>query len=441
MMKNNRRCLYLAAGICALLCAVCAFLLPVIAQRIRTLEADMAAVDAFLQRPLGTPFTNQAALDAFSRPAPTGSEEGALYVYTSPEGIEFVSQSAAWDETGLERLYEELLLNQHGEELYSLSKVIVYPQEDDDALATHEQTSERDAFRLRFPALPPDFEISFQRDTGVISLYGGDRNTTAESMADSLSHEYGHHYTFYHMFPGFTREQQYLDSEYFRLRGLDPETVEVFSQNDDFYNENHHRFLFEIAAEDYVVLMGSPNSRAVGNYCDVQDSLYDITGEEEVLRNCIVQENLMLPMPYEQEGLAEYFYSFIGRQPPQTGPTRDMEIEIQRYSVGYDLVGGDKTFTSHTLTWNKAYGDDAIYTLVTYDADDYANTIVPIKTVYPGDPARAYIGNVVLDRGSSVTYCDDGLNEGTRTFVVTAVLPDGSMYKSEPFDYTFQEGV
>ncbi len=39
-------------------------------------------------------------------------------------------------------------------------------------------------------------------------------------MADSLSHEYGHHYTFYHMFPGFTREQQYLDSEYFRLRGL-----------------------------------------------------------------------------------------------------------------------------------------------------------------------------------------------------------------------------
>ena len=84
MMKNNRRCLYLAAGICALLCAVCAFLLPVIAQRIRTLEADMAAVDAFLQRPLGTPSTNQAALDAFSRPAPTGSEEGALYVYTSP---------------------------------------------------------------------------------------------------------------------------------------------------------------------------------------------------------------------------------------------------------------------------------------------------------------------------------------------------------------------
>lgn len=67
----------------------------------------MAAVDAFLQRPLGTPFTNQAALDAFSRPAPTGSEEGALYVHTSPEGIEFVSQSAAWDETGLERLYEE----------------------------------------------------------------------------------------------------------------------------------------------------------------------------------------------------------------------------------------------------------------------------------------------------------------------------------------------
>ncbi len=77
---------------------------------------------------------------------------------------------------------------------------------------------------------------------------------------------------------------------------------------------------------------------------------------------------------------------------------------------------------------------------MTYDADDYANTIVPIKTVYPGDPARAYIGNVVLDRGSS-DILRRRTQRGTRTFVVTAVLPDGSMYKSEPFDYTFQEGV
>ena len=271
--KNNRRCLYLAAGICALLCAACAFLLPVIAQRIRTLEADMAAVDAFLQRPLGTPFTNQAALDAFSRPTPTGSEEGALYVYASPEGVEFVGQSAAWDETALERLCEELLLNRHGRgTLFPVQGHCLPAGGRRRARHPRADVRERDAFRLRFPALPPDFEIGFQRDAGLVSLYAEGAGTRRPNpWRTASSHEYGHHYTFYHMFPGFTREQQYLDSEYFRLRGLDPETVEVFSQNDDFYNENHHRFLFEIAAEDYVVLMGSPNSRAVGNYCDVPD--------------------------------------------------------------------------------------------------------------------------------------------------------------------------
>ena len=154
MMKTTAAVCTLAAGICALFM-----------RRLRIFAAGHCAAHPnaggrhgggrrVLQRPLGTPFHKPGGPGRVLRPAPTGSEEGALYVHTSPEGIEFVSQSAAWDETGLERLYEELLLNQHGEELYSLSKVIVYPQEDDDALATHEQTSERDAFRLRFPPCP-----------------------------------------------------------------------------------------------------------------------------------------------------------------------------------------------------------------------------------------------------------------------------------------------
>lgn len=436
-MKNNRSFLPWAAAISAVLCAVCAFLLPALDQRMEVLKADMDAVDAFMRRPASEPYQNQAALRAFAQKPQSDAEEDTLYVYTSPEGIEFISKSNAWNESDLELLYEELLKNKHGEELYSLSRVVVYPQEDETALATHQQTSERDTFQLNFPALPPDFQISFQREAGVITLYGGDTNTTVESMADSLSHEYGHHYTFYYMFPDFTREEQYMQSEYARLRGLDPDTAEATSQRDEYYNENHHLFMVEIAAEDYVVLMGSPNTRMIGDYCDVQDSLYGETDEETVRRNCLIQENLMLPMAYEQEGLAEYFYSFIGQQPPSVAPRQSIEIEVQRQSVAYDLVSGYRTFTSHTLTWNKAYGDDAVYTLVTYDESDYGNTVRPIKTVYPGEQARAYIGSVVLDQGSSVTYCEDGLNEGTRTFVVTAVLPDGSMYKSDPLVYTF----
>ena len=72
----------------------------------------------------------------------------------------------------------------------------------------------------------------------------------------------------------------------------------------------------------------------------------------------------MLPMPYEQEeGLAEYFYSFIGRQtaadPVQNGIWKLRYSAIPSATI---LSAGTERSTSHTLTWNKAYGDDGTST-------------------------------------------------------------------------------
>ena len=47
-MKNNRSFLPWAAAISAVLCAVCAFLLPALDQRMETLKTDMDALFFFL---------------------------------------------------------------------------------------------------------------------------------------------------------------------------------------------------------------------------------------------------------------------------------------------------------------------------------------------------------------------------------------------------------
>jgi hypothetical protein len=92
----------------------------------------------------------------------------------------------------LELLYDELLMNKHGKEIEYLTGVYVYPQEDENVSALHVLDKETVGLTLRFPALPSSFGIDFEMNTSVIALYGGDKKITIESMAHSLSHEYGH---------------------------------------------------------------------------------------------------------------------------------------------------------------------------------------------------------------------------------------------------------
>lgn len=392
-------------------------------------------VEARLLGDWGEPFVNEAAEALFAQPK-SADISNELAVYTSPEGIRFRSMSQAWDESKLEALYQELLRNQHGQELYTLSQVVVYPQADDTAAACHREMGQGYRLTLRFPSLPERDIFTFHRVGGGITLYDGDRLTTPEEMASSLSHEYGHHFTFYYMFGQENGKPVYEGSEYARLRDLPSEQVRADAYSASDYLENHAWYFYEIAAEDYVVLMGSPNSRDMADYYDAREALNGRDDALRICRNAQVQENLMIPMANTVPGLADYFYGCLGADAPTYAP-RDIEIQLERSVVGYDLADGYRSFVSYEITWNKAYGEDAVYTLVCFDPENYRDSFHPIRTVTAGEDARGEIGSLTKNLGSKIAWIDDQLAQGTRTFAVTVILPDGTMYCSELLEYTF----
>ncbi len=381
-------------------------------------------------------FLNEKAEQRFERNREKVEVSSDVAIYISPENIRFRSRSDSWTEKKLEALYQELLLNKHGEELNLLSDVIVMPDADDYAAASHQTSTFGYDLHLCFPTFPLQELFSFRREGGVIKLYDGDRLVTPQAMANSLSHEYGHHYTLHYMLKNERGVQVYLGTEYEKLRQIDPGRVRAAYLYANDYRENHHWYYFEVAAEDYVVLMGSPNSRSVFDYYDTEEALYGRNSKLGYGKNMLVQENLMIPMATQVPGLAEYFYSFIDEPAPTFQP-QELTLKVKRRSKGYDLASGYRTFTRYEFTWDKVYGEDATYTLVCFDENHYVDTLYPIKTVTQGEEARAVIGGMAREKGNMVYYAEDSLAEGTKTFVVTVILPDGTMYCSLPLKYEF----
>lgn len=356
--------------------------------------------------------------------------------YMSPEGILFISKSEEWDSSDLELLYKELLQNKHGEELYSLGAVTIFPQKDDMAAATHRNSEYRCAVPFSHTVLPVSFQIYFTRSTGQISLYNGDQITTAEGMANSLSHEYGHHFTRYYMLK--SSGEALYDTKYARLRGLNEKNSYAdMNVSEDFYYENHYKFILEIAAEDYVALMGSPASREIVDYKDAMETLYMDEYNAEFSLSAAVQENLTLPMACEIEGLADYFYGFLDEKAPEYDIKKEMNIRIKKLSQSYNLVGGYRSFVYYEVGFDKVYGEDATYVLTVYDPEDYFNTLHPVRTFTNGEKPLCHIGNPVRNLGSRVIYSDDKVAKGTKVFIVNVITLDGQLYTSAPFTYTF----
>jgi len=368
--------------------------------------------------------------------------DDALYIFEAPEGFNIISHSTAWNQDMLELLYFELMQNEHGDEIDLLYEVIVYPYEAEEVnmLASYTLGTTAVSFFIQFPALPPDFTVDFPQEIGSINLYGGDTKTTIESIAESLSHEYGHLYTIYHMFgSGVDDSDSLKDTEYARLREAEKFDLITNAVPGDLYMQERHRYLIEIAAEDYIQLMGSPTTRQVVDFKDVQQVLDGAQQPESTrgARNAFPQENMMLPLAAEVPGLREYFFSFINSQlRVPVEERKEVTLQISRNSLDYDLVSGPRTFVHYAITWNTPY-QNAIYTLVCYDPNDYSGWGIPIKTVHPGQLASAVIGEYVTERGDQVVSMDDGLAQGVKIFFVVAALPDGTYYTSEKLEYEF----
>ena len=394
---------------------------------------------AFMER-ISEPFVNSTA---YAPPFVSENEEEIipLFYFEAPEGFTVISHSAAWDERMLIELRDELLLNQRGDEINFLEEIIVFPDEqDNNVLASYTIGTDIDRFIIGFPALPSDFGVSFGRNFGIIHLYGGDVVTTIVGMAGSLSHEYGHLFTFYHMFNDALQAGGTLENtEFARLREAARHDLIVRSDRGEDYWEQRFRYLIEVAAEDFVQLMGSPTTRHVVDFMDVRQRL-NATETPTVMqsaRNAFPQENLMIPLANYVPGLKEYFFSFINREPPQPVEQRqEITLEIEQTAKTFELVSGERTFLFYEITWNAPY-EDAIYTLVTYDPANYSGWGTPIRTVRSGITPSAIIGEYVIAQDGQVRFMNDELATGTRVFMVIALLPDGTFFTSEKLTHTF----
>lgn len=399
------------------------------------LNYSVEAVSAFAEAEHDETFRNDSAYEMFEqeKTEKEESDEDILASYSSPEGILFKSYSKEWGEEKLLALYEELLKNKHGEEINSLIEVNVFAQEDYYALAYHQSDTEMGKLTVRFPAIPRSFKVEYARNIGIIALYGGDKNTTVESMARSLSHEYGHHYTKYYMLNG---EEDLSESEYVKKRGLDDERVRYIRDSSSDYIDAHQWYLAEIAAEDYIALMGSPTVNRQVEILDVYQQLVNSTEQDysKVFegKNTYPQENLFLPYSGDIPGLAEYFYSFLGEE-PASFTRKPIGISVRDNSSSYNVVTGLFTAVNYEITWDMPY-EDALYTLLLLDSDEY---LYPIKTVRSGNRGSAYIGMVAIDDGTYITTLDDRCAEGKKTFLVSVMLPDGRITLSDPLEYDF----
>ena len=410
--------------------------IPVLEQKIKDKQESKEKIDNYLSENHERPVQNEKALEVFEQPEFV--DKDILYSYRTPEGFEMISYSQKWNQSKLIELYEELKLNKHGDEFGLLYQVIVYAERSETVSGTH--TNERRTLFLdiNFPALATG-KITYFLNMGTIELYDGDSYTRVEQMAHTLSHEYGHHFTFYYF---FQNGDSVRNSEYEIVRGLSGYNIRYdwWGESND-YLVNHHWYIIEIAAEDYVQIMGSPTAKRVVEYKDVRQTLYGAKHPDSYSSgNGTPQENLMIPLAGEVEGLYDLFHQAIGDEypaAPALHEKKDIKIQITSGSSSHNSMSGPLYFKHYRITWNDAYaGEGAIYTLVCFDEDNYY--IYPIKTVHSGDTMQAYIGTVSRETTTMIYSQYDQLDKGTKTFIVTVLFPDGTMRLSDPMTYTFK---
>lgn len=397
------------------------------------LNKSQAEIDSFLETRTPSNYVNSS----IDKTVQTSRVSDALFEIKAPEGFWLRSYSEQWNEEKLELLRQELLLNKHGAEIETLQEIVLLPEDNEEYLGSHQEQESRTSYRNEFPLFQDHLKIVFRADTSIITLNNAETNNTVERMAKTLSHEYGHLYTFYYF---ENNQKDWADTEYAKMRQAGLYNLRTSLDDLEDYKNNHHMYLAETAAEDYVQLMGSPNARQVVRFTDVRQVLNGASqpDPEEINSafNAYPQENFFIPLASEVPGLREYYYSFIQEAP--VAPLQEkleFNISISPHTVGYDLVDGYKNFTSYRLAWDAPYAE-ATYTLVCVESgDEYA--AIPIKTVYPGESANAEIGNATANRGNRVEWIYDNLASGTKTFYVVALLPDGTAYLSQPLEYTF----
>ena len=356
-------------------------------------------------------------------------------IYMTPIGFPIISYSEKWQGNRLVEIYDELLSNTHGDEINYISKVVVKPglsamgTADSVIAGTHSTTQKRYMVFFDVPLLvSSSMEYAISSKQSVIELYGMDEYDTIEQAAKTISHEYGHHFTIFYFLQSDELAEQ---SQYYRLRNIDEFTHPIFYSNQRDYLENHQWSIYELAAEDYVQLLGSKNAKQVKFYMDIYDALHKSDGKDyfatadQTTSNVFPQENFLVPLAEQVDGLRDYYCSLIDVQnklPPLETVDFDIRME-KRNSYGN---------TYYDSTWDNVYGGkNVLYTLVCFDKD--YNIFSPIKTLLGNEKPVAKVGTVSLITGDTLTTYTNTVTDEDRYFRLHVMLPDGRIIASQFF--------
>lgn len=241
------------------------------------------------------------------------------------EGIRFTSFSQSWNEEMLEELYLELLENFHSYEIKLLRDIELY------------DNSPYGANGCYFEDVSVINGEFIQGSNAKIQLYNCGRYNTIDLISYNLSHEYGHHYMLSNILSseGIYRSNM-KESEYAKLRKLRNYPVYYGEWADENYS-----YLWdadEIAANDYVQLLGSQRARASFDYGEGEPPL-------EFCFNLKPQKNCMIPLAADVEGLYECLLNIGGYTYEQSRLDKKPEItHIDNSGLEFTPAQGEGPF-------------------------------------------------------------------------------------------------
>lgn len=345
--------------------------------------------------------------------------------YEAAEGFRVTSYSSNWNTSSkLREIANELLSNEHGAEISYLKNIYIYPDSPHGVLAyTHYDIARSYSGNYSY------------KDNAYIEIFDGKQYNNTRDMAWVLSHEYGHHFTIYHL---INKENKFFDqwrnTGYAQVRNIvnHPKIRYDTDPMGDLYKWD----IMEIAVGDYVQLFGSPEARKSVIYKDIKQKIDEnISSQFNYVPgfNMEPQDNLEIPLAADVRGLEEYWRN-LGGLPKQKSNKVPQKPKLRLVTKKEVATGRYQ----YRIEWDELPGNEAYeYTLVSYPEGEYGFPY-PIKTVKPGEAAYAIVGNALrtdFATGKQHLVLDD--YNGRYTFNLYMKDKSNKIYGAEPLHVNF----
>lgn len=334
--------------------------------------------------------------------------------------LKIVSFSEQYDENYIKEIYNELINNFHSKEFDYLNAIYLYPDSPEGVAGNYYEDINIDENGR--------YSIG---NKSYIELFNMDKRSP-QDIAPVLAHEYGHHYTICNM---TLYENKYYsswkDGEYGKIRSLYDYPVVYDASQEDY---SHAWDITEIAANDYVQLLGSENAKTSWEYKDSEQMV--LGGEQYIYAptyyNMRPQENYDIPLAADVGGLFQYLLTIGG----YTGEAPHIAKKAEITSI---LSEDSFLNKKYTIFWDKAIsgGNGGFeYTVIMYPAD-FPFLSTGIKTVGDGDDMRAVFGTVTNQNDDGTMSAIMDYYIGKYVFCVYAKDEEGYIFSSEKFYYDF----